>query len=153
MPRRKSPLPAPIHEWIDGKISVGEIVLAMAQALYEDQQNLIRSPKTNQLAAQADLQKRKKQFIAQVNAAFAEMNAYQTRQVKAGAAQKKTTGIPTAHKVEEIVNYLTAQGAKITAPAVEVEWFKRFNLNSTFGKPVTLQAIRKHLRDLKTKAT
>ena len=134
-------------------MSVGEIVLAMAQTLYEDQHDLIRSPKTNQLAAQADLQKRKKQFIAQVNAAFAEMNAYQSRQVKAGAVQKKTTGIPTAYKVEKIVNYLTARGAKITAPAVEAEWFKRFNRDSTFGELVTLQAIRKHLRDLKTKAT
>ena len=118
MPRRKSPLPAPSYEWIEGKMSVGEIVLAMAQALYEDQHDLIRSPKTNQLAAQADLQKRKKQFIAQVNAAFAEMNAYQSRQVKAGAVQKKTTGIPSADTVKEIVNYLTAQGAKITAPTV-----------------------------------
>lgn len=153
MPQRKNPLPAPIHEWIDGKMSVGEIVLAMAEALYKDRQELIRSPKTNQLAAQVDLHVREKQFVAQVNAAFAEMRAYQTRQANAGAVNKRVNGNPTASKVEQIFYYLTAKGVKVTATAVETEWFKRVHLNSAFGQPVSLQAIRSHLRKLKNEST
>ncbi len=153
MPKRKGPLPAPIHDWIDKKMSIGEIVLDIARDYFEELKELIQAPKTNQLAAQVDLQKRKKQFIAQVNAAFSEMNAYQKRQANAGAVNKRINGVPTAAKVEEIFNDLKAKGARVTAPVVESEWRKRFDHDRSYGQPVTPQAIRKHLKKLETKAT
>lgn len=153
MPKRKGPLPAPMHDWIDKKMPIGEIVFDIARDIFEEQQELIQAPKTNQLAAKVDLQKRKKQFIAQVNAAFSEMNAYQKRQANAGAVNKRVSGVPTAAKVEEIFNHLTAKGAKVTAPLVEFEWRKRFDHDRSYGQPVTPQSIRRYLKKLKPKAT
>jgi len=152
MPKRKNPLPAPLYEWVDGKMSVGQIVLAMAHALYADREELIRAPKTNQLGAMLELDTRENQFVAQVNAAFAEMNAYQTRQAKAGAVNTRVNGNPTASIVKQLHDALTARGKKVTAPAVEAEWRKPANQKRGFGQPVTHQAIRTHLRKLKTKA-
>jgi hypothetical protein len=147
MPRRKQPLPAPTHQWIDGKRTVGEIVLSMAQDLYKDRENLSRS--LNQLAALDELQNREKQFIAQVDAAFAEQNAYQTRQANAGSVNRRVSGSQTADRVEQITDDLMAMGKKVTATAVAAEWRKSVYQKKCFGQPVSDRAIRGYLRKRK----
>lgn len=152
MPKRKAPLPAPIHEWVDGPKQIGEIMLEMANSLTEERNSHSHAGDANQLAISA-LRHRQSIMVDQVNKAFAEQAAYQRRQANAGAVNKRVNGNPTASIVKQIVHDLTSKGMKVTAPAVEAEWRKPINRKRGFGQPVTQQAIRGYLRKLKTKGT
>ena len=142
MPKRKVAPTVPNYQWLGGELSIGEIILEMAQELLIEKQN-----QPNQLAAQLgiylDGQARGAEFVRQVNAAFAEQNHYVREQEKKGSHQKKQAN-PTLERVAFCKQELIKKGTEVTAPAIEIEW-----LNQGYGKCITSQQINTYLRRMK----
>lgn len=142
MPKRKVAPLTPNYQWLGGELSIGEIILSMAQELLIEKQN-----QPNQLAAQLgiylDGQARETEFVRQVNAAFAEQDHYIREQEKKGSHQK-TQASPTREKVALCMAALIKKGEKVTAPAIETEW-----TNQKLGDLITPQQINSYLRKMK----
>jgi len=141
MPKRKVAPPTPNYPWLDGKLSIGEVILAMAQELLIEKQN-----QPNQLAAQLGIysgQDREAEFVRQVNAAFAEQDHYIREQKKKGSYQKKLANL-TLERVAFCRQELIKKGTEVTAPAIAFEW-----LNQGYGRCITNQQINAYLRRMK----
>lgn len=142
MPKRKVAPTTPIYPWLGGELSVGEIILKMAQELLVEKQN-----QPNQLAAQLgvhlDSKTLEAEFVRRVNAAFAEQEHYIREQEKKGFHQK-TQASPTREKVALCKDALIKKGEKVTAPAIVAEW-----TNQGLGAHITPQQINSYLRKMK----
>jgi hypothetical protein len=149
MPKRKANLKPQIHGWLDGPESAGEIVLKIAEHLLVERTEHHHAGDLNQLSISA-LRRRRTEAVRQIDAAFSELAAYKTRQAHAGLASKQQTGNETKAKVRRFFDELTAKGLTVTAPAIETEWFKACHRDKGFGKPVSLQQIRRYLREFNT---
>jgi hypothetical protein len=143
MPKRKVAPPTANYPWLDGELSIGEIILSMAQELLIEKQN-----QPNQLAAQLgiylDGQDREAEFVRRVNSAFAEQELYFERQRKAGKAQENNSAF---NRIVKCYESLVAKGEpplKITAPQIEKEWGEL-----KFGTCNERSSIRAHLRTIK----
>ena len=141
MPKRKVAPPTPSYQWLGGELSVGEIILSMAQELFIEKQN-----QPNQLAAQLgihlDGQDREAEFVRRVNAAFAEQDHYIREQKKKGSYSKSVNY--TREMVAKCKQALIKKGTEVTARAIANEWEQGSKIEC-----ISYQQINKYLREMK----
>lgn len=128
MPRRKDAPSTPNYPWLNGELSIGEIILKMAQELLIEKQN-----QPNQLAAQLEVHLDSKtleaEFVRRVNAAFAVELREAERLVtsgekggqwaKAKAQEKDNEFMPN---VKKCIDSLKAEGTRITTKTIASKW-------------------------------
>lgn len=141
MPRRKAPLEIPVHKWINGPESIGEIVMQMAEQIAYEAEQHRQAGDINKLALHA-IDARRRQAVKQINSAFAHKLATETRLRNAGSHQQKQSS--TRKNVRICYDALIEGGATVTAPAIESEWMRK-----KLGPCVTPQQIRRYLREIK----
>lgn len=152
MTKRKTPLLVPEFSYgIEGKkLSIGEITLQMAQNFL-----LERIGNVNQLSLSA-IMDREKEFISQVNVAFAEQVAREVaahNRGKGGARAKKVRGDKTKENVRTVIASLNNDGKKVTAYSIATRWGRVIvpkEKESSQKLHPTEKQIKKYLDEIKS---
>ena len=129
MPKSTKPLVVPEYEYGNGKPTIGEIVLDMAQELLIDS---LTQP--NQL----EVQRRRAKFVRQVNKTFAVELKEEVRKAKSGEkgaqvlkAKAQEDDDKFMPDVKKCIDSLTAEGLALTSARIFSEW----KLLGIEGKP------------------
>lgn len=148
MTKRKTPLLVPEFSYgIEGKkLSIGEITLRMAQNFLVE-----RIGNVNQFSLSA-IMDREKEFISQVNVAFAEQVAREVaahNSGKGGARAKKVQGDKTKENVRTVIASLNNDGKEVTAYSIATRWGRVIKESSQKLHP-TAKQIKKYLDEIKS---
>ena len=126
MTKRKAPRITPEFPYglNDEKSSIGEIVLEMATNFVLERLKHVEAGNVNKLALRA-IHNREKEFIRQVNAAFAEQVASAVavdNRGKGGARAKKRQWDETHKKVKLVIQSLKKDKKDVTANSIAKRW-------------------------------
>lgn len=126
MTKRKLPRVAPEFSYglDDEKLSIGEIALQMATNFVLERLKHVEAGNVNKLALRA-IHNREKEFIRQVNAAFAEQVASAVaadNRGKGGAISKKSKGGDTRNNVKLVIQSLKKDKKDVTANSIAKRW-------------------------------